>query len=47
MTDIIHIPNIENYIQEIVDGELILTPKTTFITEYELKTTPTQNTDMF
>ena len=43
MCDIIRIPNIENYNQEIVDGELILTPKTTFITEYELKTTPIQN----
>lgn len=27
MTEIIRIPNIENYIQEIIDGELILTPK--------------------
>jgi hypothetical protein len=28
MTETIRIPNIENYIQEIVNGELVLTPKT-------------------
>jgi hypothetical protein len=27
MSEIIRIPNIENYIQEIINGELILTPK--------------------
>ena len=27
MTEIIYIPNIENYTQQIIDGELILTPK--------------------
>lgn len=27
MSDIIRIPNIENYTQEILNGELILTPK--------------------
>ncbi len=27
MTEIIYIPNIENYTMEIIDGELILTPK--------------------
>jgi hypothetical protein len=27
MSEIIRIPNIENYIQEIVNGELVLTPK--------------------
>jgi hypothetical protein len=27
MTEIIRIPNIENYIQEIINGELVLTPK--------------------
>ena len=32
----IRIPNIENYIQEIINGELILTPKKQYITENEL-----------
>lgn len=27
MSEIIRIPNIENYIQEIINGELVLTPK--------------------
>jgi hypothetical protein len=27
MTELIRIPNIENYTQEIINGELILTPK--------------------
>lgn len=27
MSDIIIIPNIENYTQEIIDGQLVLTPK--------------------
>lgn len=33
---IIRIVNISNYIQEIVNGDLILTPKTIYITETEL-----------
>jgi hypothetical protein len=36
MSEIIRIPNIENYTQEIINGELILTPKKIFITENEL-----------
>ena len=36
MTDQIRIPNISNYIQEIINGELVLTPKHNFITESEL-----------
>jgi len=36
MTEIIHIPNIEKYTQEIINGELILTPKENYITEDEL-----------
>ena len=36
MTEEIRIPNIENYIQEIINGELILTPKKKYITEEEL-----------
>jgi len=39
MTEIIRIPNIETYTQEIVNGELILTPKQTYITENELMET--------
>jgi hypothetical protein len=33
MSEIIRIPNIENYVQEIVNGELILTPKHLFTNE--------------
>ena len=36
MTELIRIPNIENYTQEIINGELILTPKKQYITEDEL-----------
>ena len=36
MTEIISIPNIEKYTQEIINGELILTPKENYITEDEL-----------
>ena len=36
MTEQIRIPNIKNYIQEIINGELILTPKKQYITENEL-----------
>lgn len=42
MSEIIRIPNIETYTQEIVNGELILTPKPpkqTYITENELMDT--------
>ena len=39
MTELIRIPNIENYIQEIINGELILTPKKQYITENELNMT--------
>jgi len=37
MADVIRIPNIENYTQEIINGELILTPKKQYITEEELR----------
>lgn len=36
MTELIIIPNIENYTQEIINGQLILTPKKIYITENEL-----------
>ena len=36
MNEIIRIPNIENYTIEIINGELIATPKMQFITEHEL-----------
>lgn len=39
MTEQIRIPNIENYIQEIINRELILTPKKQYITENELNMT--------
>ena len=39
MTELIRIPNIENYTQEIINGELILTPKKQYITENELNMT--------
>jgi hypothetical protein len=39
MTEIIRIPNIENYTQEIIDGALILTPKKVYITENEINIT--------
>ena len=38
MNEVIRIPNIENYIQEIINGELILTPRIIYITEIELDT---------
>ena len=43
MTELIRIPNIENYTQEIINGELILTPKKQYITENELNTTQITN----
>jgi hypothetical protein len=39
MTELIRIPNIENYTQEIINGELILTPKKIYMTENELNMT--------
>jgi len=39
MSEIIRIPNIENYTQEIINGELVLTPKENYITENELNIT--------
>jgi len=36
MTELIRIPNIENYTQKIINGELILTLKKQYITENEL-----------
>lgn len=39
MTEIIRIPNIEGYTQEIINGELVLTPKEQYITEDELNKT--------
>ena len=34
--EIIRVPNIERYDQEIIDGELVLTPKKVYIEEFEL-----------
>jgi len=42
--DIIRVPNIENYTQEIKDGVLILTPKPVSITEDELISQLTHST---
>ena len=39
MTEVIRIPNIENYTTEIINGELILTPKKQYMTENELNIT--------
>ena len=39
MTEQIRIPNIDNYIQEIINGELIITPKKVYMTENELNMT--------
>lgn len=36
MTETIRIQNINNYIQEIIDGNLILTPKKVYISENEI-----------
>ena len=43
MTELIRIPNIENYTQEIINGELILTPKKQYMTENELNMTNITN----
>ena len=40
MTELIRIPNIENYTQEIINRELILTPKKQYMTDNELNMTP-------
>ena len=39
MSEIIIIPNIEKYTQQIINGELILTPKGSYITEDEFNRT--------
>lgn len=39
MTELIRIPNVENYTQKIINGDLILTPKKQYITEFELNMT--------
>jgi len=36
MSKIVRIPNIETYIQEIINGELVLTPKECFVKEDEI-----------
>lgn len=36
MTETIRIQNINNYIQEIIDGDIILTPKKVYISENEI-----------
>ena len=36
MSELIHIPNIENYNMVIINGELIITPKKQYMTEKEL-----------
>ncbi len=41
MTDIIRIPNIENYTWEIINGELVLTPKTHVTDKVNSQTTVT------
>ena len=43
MTELIRIQNIENYTQEIINGELILTPKKQYMTENELNITQFAN----
>ena len=43
MTEIICIPNIQNYNHQIIDGDLILTPKPKYITEDELNIIPITN----
>ena len=43
MTEQIRIPNIENYTQEIINGELILTPKKQYMTENDLNMTKITN----
>ena len=43
MTELLRIPNIKNYTQEIINGELILTPKKQYMTENELNMTNITN----
>ena len=46
MTDLIRIPKIENYTQEIINGDLILTPKKQYLTENELYMTQITNSSI-
>ena len=46
MAETIRVPNIENYTQEIVNGELILTPKNQYITKEELQRTTLTNSSI-
>lgn len=49
MSEIIRIPNIENYTQEIINGELVLTPKTqmTFLNKVNIQTSvPSRTTSV-
>jgi hypothetical protein len=46
MTEQIRIPDIENYTQEIINGELLLTPKKKYITENELNMTEITGSDI-
>ena len=43
MTEQIRIPNIENYTQEIINGELIVTPKKQYMTENDFNITDFTN----
>ena len=43
MTEQIRIPNIENYTQEIINGELIVTPKKQYMTENDVNMTDFTN----
>ena len=46
MTETIRVPNIDNYTLEIVEGVLILTPKTQYITKEELQRTDFTNSSI-
>jgi hypothetical protein len=46
MTEQIRVPNIEQYTQEIINNELILTPKKKYITENELNMTRIANSSI-
>ena len=43
MLDVICIPNIQNYTLEIINGDLIITPKLNYITENEINMTVLKN----
>ena len=45
--EVIRIPNIANYTQEEIDGDLILTPKRIYITEDEIASTNVTNSTIF